>query len=285
MDFEQIERVARRAARNARVEAQASPKVDNSEIESLLKSRRWNCENPNALESVREMLAGMADLIAAVSSESTSHLLNDDEFQQVADAIWFNAEQVIEHLPDLKCIHSIQAPAYADILPRIAKVTASVIRHMKGIESCILADSWRDNGGGVETGIFWATRFNKARENVGVELVDLADQIDACRLLGPVVTIAVQEPLSPDDAPSIQKCWHLANQSRDRAIQKGAPCDTLAETYQWLSEFDDDAEYKLPNFTAWGRYLCAYKNAVASEPASSPRGGRKGRSIVSRKEN
>jgi hypothetical protein len=93
---------------------------------------------------------------------------------------------------------------------------------------------------------------------------------------------AVSDREPEDTRRAVKKCWHEAHASLQRAVDKGAPSSPLRAVYDWLKERDDKAEYELPAFLSWERYVRAYERTKNNVLKASPRAGRQGRSIVDR---
>lgn len=93
-------------------------------------------------------------------------------------------------------------------------------------------------------------------------------------------------PSEPNSIPTdrkLAKRFEAAYQSFETAAKSADKLLSDQEAYNWLKE-NGPAEYELPEFQTWQRYV-RQGRAFYGMQKNAPRGGRKGRSIVSANDN
>jgi hypothetical protein len=84
----------------------------------------------------------------------------------------------------------------------------------------------------------------------------------------------------PPPGPKVQRCWKLAHESKQIAIDATGKDGPMKELYDYLREHGP-ADYELPEFAAWRVYNRRYNSVVdQGDKINHPVGGRTGRSIV-----
>jgi hypothetical protein len=112
---------------------------------------------------------------------------------------------------------------------------------------------------------------------------EIDEQINARRAAATAAVAAAASAAAENstEAMAVQRCWLEAHQSFQRAIvaSSAPPPSPLRGVWEWLKERDPDAEYDLPAFGTWAKYLRAYDHAVKGRKNESRR-GRAGRSTA-----
>lgn len=207
----------RRAARAERMKrrtdaerASWTPKLRAGYDEHFKPLTETTIEVADTVDLVARLLRTIAGTIESHSKFiSSDDSLGDDYFQQVADNARREADRVAYWLPAVA--DDDRAAAVPNVVRRMAHVIPRVIRHMARIECDVSTDVI--HAAGKEMGArWWAARFASARDDVCLDLENIAADLDAARLMpgGQAKRTARDRPGRPADYTGEEKAAILA---------------------------------------------------------------------------